>query len=164
MIVKLNCLGGAVFVNTEQIPKDTFLSKLIEWEPESKEFSVSEPKNVVSNLLASVKYNTLIDDNVSLKEMFLLAKSWCFPEEILNVLESEIFVKIEKEQPLVCKICGVGFKQSENTATSCKLHTEKFSLISRVFVCCGKKTLEEYCKIGYHVAESEADAEAEDLA
>ena len=60
MIIKLNCLGGAVFVNTEQIPEDTFLSKLIEWEPESKEFTVSEPREIVSNLLASIKYKTIL--------------------------------------------------------------------------------------------------------
>ena len=42
MIVKLNCLGGAVFVNTEHSKGQSF--KLIEWEPESVEFTVSSPK------------------------------------------------------------------------------------------------------------------------
>ena len=154
MIVKLNCLGGSVFVDTEHIPEDTFLSKLIEWEEGKKEFDVSEPKEIVSNLMASIKYRTLIDDNISLKHMFLLAKSWCFPEEILNQIEKEIVIQIEKEPIQICKVCGIGFKHSENTSTSCKLHSGTFSLIARKFTCCGNDTLEQYCKIGYHVAVS----------
>ena len=154
MLIKLNCLGGCVFVDTDHIPEDSFLSKLIEWEEGKTEFDVSEPKEIVSNLMASIKYGTIIDDNISLKHMLLLAKSWCFPEEILNQFEEEIKIHIEKEPIQLCKVCGIGFKHSENTNTSCKLHTGKFSLIAKQFDCCGNRELNEYCKIGYHVAVS----------
>ena len=40
MLIKLNCLGGGVFVDTDHIPEDTFLSKLIEWEKEKIEYII----------------------------------------------------------------------------------------------------------------------------
>ena len=149
-IIKLKCLGGDVFFSKEDVPDDTFLSALISWNDGSTELSVSEPKEIVSNLMASLKYEKIIDDNISLKHMYLLAKSWAFPKELLDQLEENIVKKTEKEPILQCKICKVGFKESENTSTSCKSHTSNMHGGTYLFQCCGKN-FDNPCCIGYHI-------------
>ena len=100
--------------------------------------------------MASLKYEKIIDDNISLKHMYLLAKSWAFPKELLDQLEENIVKKTEKEPILQCRICKVGFKESENTSTSCKSHTSNMNGGTYLFHCCGKN-FDNPCCIGYHI-------------
>ena len=52
---------------------------------------------------------------------------------------------------LLCKICGTGFNEKENTSNSCKYHTGKFVFHANRYECCGKTKDIECCKICYHV-------------
>ena len=149
-IIKLQCLGGDVFFSKGDVPEDTFLSALISWEGSGTNLSVNEPKEIVSNLMASIKYGKILDDNVSLKHMFLLAQSWAFPQEILDQLEETILKKIENEEVFLCRNCNVGFKESENTSTSCKSHTSNMHGGTYLFHCCGKN-FDNPCCVGYHI-------------
>jgi hypothetical protein len=149
-IIKLKCLGGDVFFSNEDIPENTFLSALISWEEDVTNLSVNEPKEIVSNLMASIKYGKILDDNVSLKHMFMLAQSWTFPQEILDTLEDTILKKIDNEYAVQCKICNIGFKESENTSTSCKSHTSHMHGGTYLFHCCGKN-FDNPCCLGYHI-------------
>ena len=77
-------------------------------------------------------------------------------KEIDPIFPEESLLETDKNEPvLLCKNCRIGYKQSENTNTSCQFHPGYTTKINDMthYSCCGISMFEastKYCRIGYH--------------
>lgn len=166
-MIELCCRKESVFMTkgdiTGLIKEDWFLSVLVGSdyfkleENEKNRIEINEDKNTVLSLIESLRHNTLIVlEGVSLDYMHALGEKWCLPESILIQIEERIK---KKEKPqldvndvvFLCCNCNAGFKESENTKTSCKSHKTNMYPGSITYSCCGRHHGEEPCVTGYHV-------------
>lgn len=143
-----------------------FLSNMIKYschEHNSEEpliIEVFESKNAVMTLFDSLRFNKLVLYNESIDYIIQLADYWCAPEWLQkDLLEFKEVNKIKNKSTLLdntdepvkyCKICYTGFKESENTSTSCATHSGSFISTIQKFDCCGRDSSEEPCRKGYH--------------
>ena len=171
-IIELSCRGESVFLTkgdiTGLIKEDWFLSVLIGADylkPDNHakhRVEINEDKNTVMSLIETMRYNSLIVlEGVSLDYMLALGEKWCLPDCFLLAIK-ERQDKLEKSKPepgtkygynnvvFTCINCGTGFKESENTPTSCKYHRLPMGPGGIRFPCCGRHYGEEQCVVGYH--------------
>jgi hypothetical protein len=145
-----------------------FISNMIKYtdatdKDNNKIIEIYESKNAVLTLFDSIRFNKLTMYNESIDYIISLADYWCAPEWLQKELDeyknknSKSIVNCNKsldnEPILQCKRCYQGFKKSENTHNSCKMHKFTLSYIggTQVFSCCGRNKDEGPCIIGYHV-------------
>ena len=127
---------------------------------------ILEDRNSVLSIIESIRYMKLIlFKDVELEYLLALATKWCVPiwliEEIdEKIKEKEIFNSdYEKRfktfldnQIMKCNNCKMGFYLKENTAESCKFHTDEYCRYGAIMKCCGASSYHEsYCKVGLHV-------------
>jgi hypothetical protein len=147
---------------------DWFISNLINFSDNDKsntnpikKYSLWEDKNTVLSLFDSLRFNKLILHNdISIDYFEALCDMWCAPEWLMDeIIKYKDNNKIKNKITLVnnvfkCENCKIGFKLNENTDSSCKYHPIKFDPGWDKYICCGRKTNDEYCKVGYHFVES----------
>ena len=119
-----------------------------------------ESKNAVMTLFDSLRFNKLVLYDESIDYIIQLADYWCAPEwlqkELLehkerNNTKNKRKVIDNTDEPVkYCSICFSGFKESENTPTSCIRHFGSYITTVEKFNCCGRDSTEEPCGQGYH--------------
>lgn len=146
--------GGIIYkiINKEIIYTDWYLSKLIQYDKPNKDgkYVLYEDYEIAVDIINSIKHNNFIITNKDKINYYTaLCDKWTVPQWLTkNALE----LYNEINHPVkYCRICKTGFKENENSSTSCKTHVQDFNQISNKFLCCGKLKYEEFCKIGYHV-------------
>lgn len=163
-IITFNCRNEEkVKIEYDELEKmeDCFLKNMV-IDCQVDKIDLTEDANIIKSILESMRLKKLIfqkDDN--LLYMLALCEKWCMPYWLLYNLKDEIEIpekmralklidSIMKSGVLKCKLCGVGFKEKENTSTSCKSHRHHYDIPNECYVCCGGT---EHCRIGYHVAD-----------
>lgn len=180
-IVILVCNDGELLYNKEvystYFDSDNFLSQLVKYpknmgstsknDSHHEKYYTHEDVSIVKSIINSIRFNKLIVyDDISLEYLLEIAKMWCINDSIINEIEKKIEDKIQEkmeskrnEPILLCSICKTGFKQSENTSTSCKTHDIiigfGFFYGELKWKCCAKPVINEdnFCRVGYHVLE-----------
>lgn len=159
--IELCFRGESIFMTrgdiTGLVDEKWFLSIIVGddyWKENVSRLEINEDKNTVMSIIETMRYNTLIVlKDVSIDYMLSLADKWCIPEMFIELMEKEKTKPKKKyidDVIFMCSICKTGFKMSENKANSCKSHPAIFVSDGR-FMCCGRTSEEEHCRIGYHV-------------
>lgn len=128
---------------------------------DSNKININEDKNLALSLIETMRYNKLIllNDNININLLLLLAKKWRVPDKIINIIENNLSEKAKKiiiNHPILnylifqCINCKMGFKLHENTNNSCVCHPKCLNHISHKFNCCGKYSGSDPCSRGYH--------------
>ena len=174
MIYIFKLRDGELIINNKYystyLDIDWFITNLIKYtdnDNNSKTIEVYESKNAVLTLFDSIRFNKLVMYNESIDYILTLADYWCAPEWLIEELKEYKKNKLDylskkqdeikmNEKTLMCNRCYTGYKESENTNTSCKTHRYSVSLMGGndyIFTCCGKTHNEQPCIIGYHYSD-----------
>lgn len=128
---------------------------------DSNKINIYEDKDLALSLIETMRYNKIIllNKNIDVKLLLLLAKKWRVPDKFINLIENNLS---EKNNNLItfnpilnyiifqCINCKMGFKLHENKIDSCICHPKCLNHISHKFNCCGKYSGSEPCSKGYH--------------
>ena len=142
---------------TGLVDEDWFLSILVGndyWKEDLYRIEINEDKNTAMSIIETMRYNTLIVlKDVSIDYMIALADKWSIPEMFIEIIKNEKTRpkknNILDDMIFLCTKCGCGFKMNENKSDSCKSHPTFVS--DGRFICCGRTSDEEPCRIGYHI-------------
>lgn len=163
--IKFNLRGKIIEIPSVELENDEewYITRLINYDKpnDQGEYKIFEDEEVFTNIIESFRHKTLIiSDNKKIDYFFHLADKWCLPKWLLELIKKEkekkdIFkntmLNILNNPIKLCKICGTGFNEKENTSNYCKYHPGKFVFHANRYECCGKTKDIECCKIGYHV-------------
>ena len=144
---------------------DWYLSLLIKHEfsnlDEETSIAIDEEYEIFKDIIDSFKFRTfIISDMKKINYISELAKKWCFPDWLLELIEQKVIenssFQMLKKMTLEyqkCVNCGVTFKESENHANACSFHPGKLEFTG--FKCCGYIPRDnnfeiKYCCVGYH--------------
>jgi len=123
-------------------------------ENETITIKIHQNRLAALSVIYSMIYNKLVIlKGADISLIKCISQEWAIPETIIT----EIDVKIQSQESIfICIICGVGYKKSENTKTSCQTHRDKQTVMTvngPYFQCCGNK-IDKPCCIGYHYSGS----------
>ena len=145
-----NSLLGIFLTNSEIIPLN--IINTFKKYNESKNIKIIPLPNIIDPRLN--KYFLEIPKMIN-KEMQVWNKNFYTLVKEINPDFPEINELEIDETIYKCINCGIGFKESENTESSCKFHSGEYNQHCHPnrFKCCGASVLDEYnpCKIGYHI-------------
>ena len=162
-IITIMCRGEPLYLLKSELEElsnaEWFLSLLLKYtknETETK-IEVGEYKPLVLSIIESLRYKKIILlKDISLDLFEALCDKWCCPEWLLESIQKQ--KKIPINEPIFkCVNCFIGFKMSENTNESCKIHQKEYNSLSDVFPCCGVRLRTpsdiplQFCQSGYHV-------------
>ena len=150
-IITFYCRGEPLTLTRNEIEtlcdSDWFISLLIKYNDNGEKTELLEDINIVKSIIETLRYKKLVMyKNISLGHMKLLCDKWCVPNWVTEEIEKKRIIHNTDEPVLVCYLCRVGFKKSENTPTSCKKHRSVCSS-DGVFFCCNTQ---EPCFVGFH--------------
>lgn len=163
---KFICRDGEIIIPKQEfnniIFKDWYINKVFEYD-NCNILNIWEDKQIVLTILDSVRYNKLIlnNNNINLNYLLVLAEKWCVSTNIIDEIKYKIKQTniIDNLLPEIkqCKNCNMGYKESENTSTSCQFHDNIFINNGRNHRCCGISATNHShekrlgCKKGYHI-------------
>jgi hypothetical protein len=151
-IIKIKFRNELVHILKEEIESlssnDWFLTNLIKYPTESGVYEIWEDKNTVMSIFDSLKHNSLIIyPGVSLDYLLILCDKWIVPDELIEQIQKKKEEEIQQKEkskllgfledfPLQCNKCNKGYKLNENKSNSCKIHTDKYCIINKYYICC----------------------------
>ena len=137
-----------------------------------EEYIIKDNEIHLYDLFIILKNNTLLFKKENLqrndiKKYIDICLEYNFPYWILEKLfeikiYNQFLMKKIKDtfnnEIKLCKICGKGFKESENKPNSCKVHREKLKYPFEYYSCCGvtkEQGMNNPCSQGYHFEDKE---------
>ena len=168
MSINLECRDGRVTIPKkyyeDYLSGDWYIGSLVRFDTNYNEsldnitLEIWENKAAVLSIFDSMRFMKLIvHDGVSLDYLETLADMWCAPEWIIETIQRKILSENKLDKHLTinkytfwCINCSVGYREIDNTMTSCHHHKGRFNHNSGTYNCCDGTRDEEPCIIGYH--------------
>ena len=142
-------------------------------ESSNNEIYINEQSDLFLSIIDSIRHHKLIIYPTVDNELFYnICDKWCAPDWLIESSKGKVKKKLGKliqqyiknelveHEINICKNCSIGYRQEENTNTSCKFHLSIFNNESQHWICCGASPLISNsngcnpCITGYHVPET----------
>ena len=142
-------------------------------ESSDNEIYINEQSDLFLSIIDSIRHHKLIIYPTVDNELFYnICDKWGAPDWLIQSSKGKVkkklgkliqqFIKNELVEPEIniCKNCSIGYRQEENTNTSCKFHLSIFNNEAQYWICCGASPLRRNsngcnpCITGYHVPET----------